>query len=78
MRGYIVVAAVFLVVGIVIGANLQSGPTEYVPPEPEPTDDGVGDTTLAVIAGLAGAAVVMIVGGTLLLRKETYKSRGYQ
>ena len=73
LRGYVVVAAIFLIAGIIIGASLQTGPTEYVPLEPEPIGEGGADVTFAVIAGLAGAIVVIIVVGTLIVRKNVYQ-----
>ena len=37
---------------------------------PTPTDTGLGDFTMAIIAGAVGAAVVILVGGYVLMRQR--------
>jgi hypothetical protein len=76
IRGYIIVAAVFLIFGVVIGMNLQSDPSPYMPPEPEPTSErGEFDPTLAILAGLAGSITVLLIGGYVLMRRPEYRYR---
>lgn len=70
IRGYIIVAGVFLVVGIIIGMNLQPDFSPYVPPEPEPTSEGGDfDPTIAILAGICGSVTVLLLGGYILMRR---------
>ena len=73
LRSYLIVAIVFLVIGIGIGMNI--GDRESPPYEPPvytelTTPDEGPDFTLAIFAGATGAVLVMVVG-CIVIRRNT-------